>query len=240
MAADFAEAWRKASEIEGWLSEGQGRALFNSARRVRAPNHIVEIGSHLGRSTILLALAANPNVRVFAIDPFDDPRWGGGPGLLGEFHLNLAAAGAKDKVDFFRGYSDEAAREWSGEPIGLIWVDGAHDASSVLADIDGWSPWLVDQGDVYFHDAYSAPGVTTALFRRMFNSRWRYLGSCRSLAMFQRRDANVVSWVRMVGRLAYFGRNAVIKLGRKRGEVVPGSVEFERWSSASGAAVRQA
>jgi len=70
MAMDFAEAWQKASKVEGWLSQGQGRVLFDGARGVSAPNRIVEIGSHLGRSTILLALASSPDVRVTAIDPY--------------------------------------------------------------------------------------------------------------------------------------------------------------------------
>jgi predicted O-methyltransferase YrrM len=218
MAADFAEAWQKASKVDGWLSESQGRVLFDSARGVSAPNRIVEIGSHLGRSTILLALAASPDVRVTAIDPFDDRRWGGGSKLLDEFRSNLTTAGVKNQVDFFRGYSSEAAKAWSGEPVGLIWVDGAHDKASVLGDIDGWSPWLVDHGNMYFHDAYSAPGVTVAIFRRLFKGNWCYHGSCRSLAMFQLRDGDIVSRVRMVLRLAYFGRNVVIKLGRKRGQ----------------------
>lgn len=79
---DFTGAWRAVSLIDGWLSESQGRALFEAARQVEAPNWIVEIGSHLGRSTVILALAARPGVKVHAVDPFDDPRWGGGTGLL--------------------------------------------------------------------------------------------------------------------------------------------------------------
>ena len=213
---DFAEAWQKASKVIGWLSEDQGRVLFDSARKVSRPNRIVEIGSHLGRSTILLAFAANTGVRVAAIDPFDDPRWGGGTGLLAEFQSNLNMAGVADKVDFFRGSSGEVAKAWSGEPIGLIWIDGADVEGSVLSDVDGWSPWLVDHGRMYFHDAYSAPGVTVAIFRRLFKGDWRYLGSRGSLATFERRGGDVLSRVRMLGRLAYFGRNLVIKLGRKR------------------------
>lgn len=119
-------------------------------------------------------------------------------------------------MEFFRGYSADAAKVWSGEPIGLVWVDGAHDRLNVLADIDGWTPALVPSGRVYFHDAFSAPGVTFALFQRMLGSSWRYLGSRRSLAMFQHSPATPVSTVRMVGRLAYFARNVVIKVGFKR------------------------
>ena len=37
----------------------------------------------------------------------------------------------------------------------------------------------------YFHDAYSAPGVTAALFQRFLTARWSYQGSLGSLAMFE-------------------------------------------------------
>src|SRR5713101_4552581 len=46
-----------------------------------------------------------------------------------------------------------------GPKIGLIWIDGAHDRSSVLDDIDSWLPHLADGARLYIHDAFSA--VTT-------------------------------------------------------------------------------
>ena len=55
--------------VEGWLSEGQARRLWEAATRVRAPGRIVEIGSFRGRSTIILRGAAEEGVEVVAIDP---------------------------------------------------------------------------------------------------------------------------------------------------------------------------
>lgn len=214
---DFEQVWRIASKIDGWLTESQGRTLFEAAKQVHAPHRIVEIGSHLGRSTVIIALGAHPGVRVHAVDPFDDPRWGGGADLFDQFQTNLEVAGVRDRVEIYRGVSLDAAQTWSGASIGLVWVDGAHDRSSVLTDIDGWTQSLVLGGRAYFHDAYSAPGVTFALFQRMLTSKWRYLGSCGSLAMFERRPATLSSRARMIGRLGYFARNLAIKVGFKRG-----------------------
>ena len=56
-------------EIGGWLTEAQARTLWDEARVVPAGALIVEIGSHQGRSTVVLAAAA-PRARVIAVDPF--------------------------------------------------------------------------------------------------------------------------------------------------------------------------
>jgi hypothetical protein len=220
---EFTQFWQAIDDIDGWLSEGQAQALCAAARAVPAPQRIVEIGSHLGRSTVLLALAAANGVKVHAVDPFDDPRWGGGAGLLEQFRRNLDGAGVTDRVDLYQGLSAAAAKAWGGDPVGLLFVDGAHDRASVLADIDGWTPHLADRARVYLHDAYSAPGVTMAVFERLFHGDWHYLGSSRSLAMFERSPsisfaARTASRAAMAARLGYFARNLAIKAGRKQGQ----------------------
>src|SRR5690606_7561313 len=65
----FAEAWAAVAGVRGWMTEGQGRSLFDAAAACPPGGRIVEIGSFQGRSTIVLALAADPSVEVVAIDP---------------------------------------------------------------------------------------------------------------------------------------------------------------------------
>lgn len=217
----FAEAWGLSSGLDGWLSEKQGRTLFELAHALPAGRSIVEIGSHQGRSTILLAAGAATGVELLAVDPFDDPRWGGGGESLKAFERNVRAAGVEDRVVTFRGTSGEAGRSWSGAPIGLLFVDGAHDLESVLLDIDVWEPHLATDGAVCFHDAFSSPGVTLALMKRhLFSRRFTYARSAGSLSVFVRRDTGVfrAAWssARMLGRLVYFARNLAIKLAIRR------------------------
>ena len=104
---------------------------------------------------------------MLAVDPFDDPRWGGGPELLEAFTNTLARFGLENDVQPFRGVSSEASARWHGASIGLLFVDGAHDRSSVLADIDGWFPFVAPGGLIFFHDAFSSIGVTRALTERL-------------------------------------------------------------------------
>ena len=79
MSGTFAEAWTMASTVDGWLTEGQGRALFEAGRRLLGGTTAVEIGSHRGKSAILIASGLPEGGRLVAVDPFDNPRWGGGP-----------------------------------------------------------------------------------------------------------------------------------------------------------------
>jgi predicted O-methyltransferase YrrM len=216
----FGEAWAAVADLDGWLSEGQARALFDAARAVESGS-IVEIGSHRGRSTIVLALAAPVGVPIVAVDPFDDPRWGGGEGSLAIFHENLLRAGVDDRVRVVRGTSEVAARDWDGGDVALVYIDGAHDRQSVVIDIEGWTRWLGENGLLFLHDAFSSTGVTAALLQRLLGRRrFEYLGAERSLAMFRKcapsRRAAVVSSLRLVARLPYFGRNLAIKVAMRR------------------------
>ncbi|MFT4616611.1 MAG: putative O-methyltransferase YrrM, partial [Halioglobus sp.] len=57
------------ADVEGWMTPGQAATLYDSAVNCAAGGRIVEIGSFQGRSTIVLASAADPSVDVIAIDP---------------------------------------------------------------------------------------------------------------------------------------------------------------------------
>jgi hypothetical protein len=141
---------------------------------------------------------------------------------LAAFERNLAAAGVADRVDLFKGLSEEASSAWSSEPVGFLWVDGAHDVVSTLKDFDGWMPHLARGARLYVHDAFSAVGTTQAIFRRfLFSRNVRYVGCVRTLAMF---EVGPVTWwnrarsaLGIIGRLGFFTRMVAIKLARRSG-----------------------
>ena len=212
----FEAAWRRADRIEGWLTKAQGEALYDAA--VRADGSVVEIGSHQGRSTTILAAAAE---HVVAIDPWDDPRWGGGLDSYTSFRANIAPV--QERVEVRRGLSHEVAKLWDG-PVAVLFIDGAHDLPTVLGDIDMWTPKVT--GTVLIHDAFSSIGVTRAILRRFLLSReWRYAGSRSSLAIFERADlglaARLANAVRLLARLPWFARNVLVKLAKRKGWAAP-------------------
>lgn len=221
MAATLEEAWSFASKAEGWLTEPQGQLLFELAGTVPKDQAVIEVGSHHGKSTILLALGLPQGSTMTAIDPFDDPRWGGGPESLEAFEANLRFAGVTDRVTLFRGLSVDAARTWSGPKVGLAWIDGAHDYVSVLADLDGWTPHLAPGARLLVHDAFSAIGTTKAVLRRLlWNRHFRYERCERTLLVFVHEDrslaASSLDALRLSRRLAFFSRMVAIKVARRR------------------------
>ena len=222
MSATFAEAWTMASTVDGWLTEAQGRALFEAGRRLLPGTTAVEIGSHRGKSAVLIASGLPAGGRLVAVDPFDNPRWGGGPESLAAFEANIARAGLTDRIDLFRGISIEASSTWSGGPVGFCWVDGAHDFESTLADFDGWLPHIAEGGELCVHDAFSAIGTTKAVLRRfLWSSTVRYTGCERTLVKFTvgrtTFSQRVVSAAGLLRRLPFFTRMLAIKLARRRG-----------------------
>jgi predicted O-methyltransferase YrrM len=240
----FEAAWAKASVIEGWLSREQASVLHAAAGCVQPGCWIVEIGSWHGKSTVVLAHGKTPQTILLTIDPYPDRPYGGGEGAYQTLLANVRRSGVEDDVQLFRGTSEEGARafdlitELLDDPaaeaesprgsarIGLLFVDGAHDRNSVLADIDGWEQFVVDGGLVCFHDAFFRLGVTLALLERhLMNTRFRYLGSVGSLAVFRRERkvgtaATLSSSARLVGRFGYLGRNMLVTLG-VRGKLRP-------------------
>lgn len=217
----FDTAWRWAERADGWLTSEQGRVLFEAARAVESGQWIVEIGSHCGRSTVILAAAKAEGVELLAVDPFDDPRWGGGPNALANFQATLRGAGLLDAVQTYRGLSEHASHSWNRGKIGMLFIDGAHDRASVLTDIDGWTPHLATEASIILHDAYSSPGVTLALFERFIGrSGIAYVGSVGSLARLRKahttRADRIRASARMLSRLPWFIRNLGVKVAIRR------------------------
>jgi hypothetical protein len=219
---EFESAWAASLEVDGWLLEEQGRALFEAAKDLAPGTVAVEIGSHRGKSATLIALGLGEGARLTAVDPFDDPRWGGGPESLAIFEANMEKVGVRSRVDLFRGLSEEASASWDGPAVGLLWVDGAHDFQSTLTDIDGWMPHMARDSRLYIHDAFSAVGTTQAILRRLwFSKDVEFVGCERTLAKFIVRPLTTgeraASGLRLATRLPFFLRIVAIKISRRRG-----------------------
>jgi predicted O-methyltransferase YrrM len=145
-----------ASTFEGWLSEAQGRALFDAAAATRGRGAIVEIGSWKGRSTAWLAAGASiAGQRVHAIDPHLRSREDPAANTLSEFMANIGRAGLAHAVEPLVMTSMDAAEKLTGQ-IELLFIDGDHEYEGVKRDADLWLPRLVDGGLVVFHDVASA------------------------------------------------------------------------------------
>lgn len=220
------EIVRRVDGIDGWMTPAQGVALAQAAAACPPGGSIVEIGSFRGRSTIVLASAADPSVSVIAVDPHaGNDR---GPQEIDGFDVeaaddhavflaNLDAAGVAERVRHLRMFSDDALAEVDGI-VDVLYVDGAHRYRPALADIRSWGERVGDGGTMLIHDSFSSIGVTAAICRALVaGGRWRYVGRSRSLAIY-RADlsgalaARVANAGRQIAQLPWFVGNVGLKV----------------------------
>ncbi len=164
--SDFARTVKPLiADVPGWLTDEEGEALFELARGCDGRGVIVEIGSWKGKSTICLGLGSRAGnaVRIFAIDPHADYRFG-------DFKANVERAGLADLVTPIASLSQPAAKDFH-EPIELLFVDGSHEEALVREDFDKWVPKVVDGGWVAFHDTTWTAGPRRVVGRRVYRSR---------------------------------------------------------------------
>jgi predicted O-methyltransferase YrrM len=209
--AGFESAWAVAELIPGWLTREQASMLWHAACRLAPGAHIVEIGSHQGRSTVVLGRAAQTvGARVTAIDPFVKGRLFGGSPTRDLFVANLALASVDGAVTLLAEYSTRARRHWS-EPIDLLYIDGKHDYWTVSDDLR-WSEFMTPGGEVLVHDCYSSVGVTAGVVVKVLPSRrYTYVDRSGSLARFRLARPAAADRMRLVRQLPWFLRNVMIK-----------------------------
>jgi len=211
-AGGFEAAWALGDAIPGWLSEAQARLLWERALRLPAGATMLEIGSHQGRSTVVLGLAARQaGARLVAVDPFVEGRLFGGSATRRRFEDNVERCGVGDVVELRAEASTRLRPSWT-TPLDLLYVDGKHDYWTVADDLR-WAEHLPDGADVLLHDAFSSVGVTAAVLRHVLPSRrLAYTARIGSLALVRTVSPTWRDRARVLAQLPWFARNLVVKL----------------------------
>lgn len=107
----------------GWMSPIELRWLAEQASQMRS---VVEIGCLHGRSSY--ALATGCPGTVYCLDPWNDAGYESWMNSVGEVLPNVVG---------IRGASPEAGA-LVPDPVDMVFIDGAHDYQSVLADVLYW------------------------------------------------------------------------------------------------------
>ena len=198
-----------AATIEGWLSEAQGRALYDAAASTTGRGAIVEIGSWKGRSTVWLAAGARrAGRRVHAIDPHRGSREDPDANTFAEFIANIRRAGVDDVVEPLVMTSAEAAQRIE-EGVELLFIDGDHSVEGAARDAQIWLPRLVPGGVLMMHDVGAAGYLGPRMvFRRQVCWSGRFdriarVGSMGVARRTERRDMVAAVWGRVAGVLLY-------------------------------------
>lgn len=137
----------------------------------RAPE-VVEIGSWAGRSAIAMVSAG---ARVLCVDHWKGNKNDSGTAGVDEerafrtFLKNTEADRKSGKITYFRGSSEEAARQYKPCSFDIIYIDAEHDYDSVKRDIELWRPMA--KHIVAGHDYGVFPGVERAVKEQFANHR---------------------------------------------------------------------
>jgi hypothetical protein len=157
--------------VPGWLDRPQGALLFHLAAYGAGSGRVVEVGSYLGRSTVVLGAGARHGGRpgVAAVDPHEGNN--GREGSEGDastyalFRHHVAAFDLDGDVEAIRASSLDAAANWT-DPIRLLYLDGLHTEEAVHADLVAWGNYIEDGGSIVlddFREPQVAAGVRAAL-----------------------------------------------------------------------------
>jgi predicted O-methyltransferase YrrM len=153
----------------------EGLALYDTAARYAGVGPIAEVGTYCGKSTIYLAAAASAvGQLVVTVDHHRgseeiQPGWehhdpelvDPATGLMDSlpfFRATLAAAGLEDHVVAVIGASADVSKLWRA-PLGMLFIDGGHSETNVVADYEGWAPFVAAGGALAFHDIFPDPAA---------------------------------------------------------------------------------
>lgn len=147
------------NKTEGWFYGDEGIFLLECVERAlrEAPSKtILEVGSYLGKSTVLLGWAAqNAKSKMYAVDPHEGEvtQPGGAATKLKPtfdgFKQNMANAGLSSTVIPVCKKSCDV--QWQ-EALGFLFIDGMHDYAHVATDYAQFASWVPEGGFIGFHD----------------------------------------------------------------------------------------
>ena len=169
----LADAITASQSSEALLSPGEQKLLYELASQVPQGGTIVELGSWMGGSTIMLAAGSQsgPQAKVYAVDAFTivgenaleytNRVTGAGLDYLATFRSNIQRAGVESLVEPIRSLTLPAAAAWKGPAINLLFIDASHYYEDVARDFAAWAIHCAHGSSCVFHDyaLLGAPGV---------------------------------------------------------------------------------
>jgi len=177
-------------------TEAEHHALEKYAK---GRKRVVEIGVAEGASAIALRSAMDSAGTLYLVDPFHLSRV---PLLnfLRRAAKRAVSGNSGAKTVWIEKFSHEAVRGWD-QPIDFLLIDGDHREEAVEQDWKDWTPHVVRNGVVVFHDARLFAGGWTSeeygpvrFVDRMFrnsSSDWIILDEVDSLVVVGRKDRKI-------------------------------------------------
>ena len=135
-------------EIDGWLSKTEEKWLAERASEVSEHGLILEIGTWLGKSAIVMAMNSHESVKIICVDHW---RFPGYEDNIFKFLQNIRVMGLEDRICPFR-INSEYLYLFTNGMFDLIYIDGGHDYNTVLFDVMRAEELLCSGGTLCGHD----------------------------------------------------------------------------------------
>lgn len=191
-------AFKKPENIDGLISNEDGKFLEDYAGAVPEGMCIVEIGPFTGKSTAFMGrgCAAN-NTFIYTYDLWEKnkrPISGSGKKIVQTrdesfflFTDNMKKSGLNSRVFPLNVDSVQGATEWPEDaaPIGLMYIDGDHRYPGVKADIEAWLPKVAGGAPIIFDDYYSNRGVKQAVDEWCSTTDWQIVDHTERFVVLQ-------------------------------------------------------
>lgn len=153
-------------DIHGWLTINEAVELYDlSLSLPKELPIVVEIGSWLGKSSVILAkgIASKKYSKLYCIDPFNADKdliiklkyneysSQYDKSLKNIFINNMTKCGVYDMINILQGYSHDFFKDFPYK-IDMLFIDGDHEYKSVYQDMLDWTPLLKPKGILCLHD----------------------------------------------------------------------------------------
>ena len=152
--------------IPGWTTREEAAALAQASYGLADDAVVVEVGSFLGKSSVVLAGARRlrGSGRLHCVDPFDGS--GDAPSvssyqaivaqspmtLRQRFDANISRAGLQRWVITHHSIAQTIARTWTA-PIDMLFLDGDQSPSGARSAYESFAPYLKPGGILALHNS---------------------------------------------------------------------------------------
>jgi len=169
-------------QVAGWLAQRSAAmiaALAIHQHNRRLSGAVGEIGVHHGRLFILLALAAEPTEKLFAIDVFEQQELNkdqSGSGDRDIFYANLRNNGlVPEAMTIITASSLDVTGSQLKDQVGevrMLSIDGGHTEECILNDLAIADDVLADHGIIIMDDVFNStwPSVASGYARYLLAS----------------------------------------------------------------------
>lgn len=176
----------------GYLLDWQAIFLLDTVKKTRLlEGEVVEIGSYLGRASVLIARQVNKlhcidTWHFYEIPEMAETSIGITVDDYNNFIKNITNYNVDDKIHIIIGKSEDVFKIWK-DNIKFIFIDGCHDYEYIKKDIL-WKKFIVDNGIMVIHDYPNWPGVKQAVDESMYtDTDFKYIGKNDNIIAFQKK-----------------------------------------------------